>query len=191
MKPLLLLALLSASAFAVEKSGSRFAYLDERDPYYPGLGSAKLTTPMWVGEDGVEAVVQLSIDDMGRLEPAFRLMSYAKSPQLYYQFLQQAIERLRRIDGRAPISIYTLQAQADNPWFQRMLKEGLTIEAHTFTHAVPFLRRDPSTMSEESLEWCIRDFTNCASFHENDTFPPHRHQNRWPLVYRLAVRKQS
>ena len=57
MKPLLLLALLSASAFAVEKSGSRFAYLDERDPYYPGLGSAKLTTPMWVGEDGVEAAV--------------------------------------------------------------------------------------------------------------------------------------
>jgi hypothetical protein len=163
MKPLLLLALLSASAFAVEKSGSRFAYLDERDPYYPGLGSAKLTTPMWVGEDGVEAVVQLSIDDMGRLEPAFRLMSYAKSPQFYYQFLQQAIERLRRIDGRAPISIYTLQAQADDPWFQRMLKEGLSIEAHTFTHPVPFLRRDPSTMSEESLEWCIRDFTDCVA----------------------------
>ena len=163
MRPLLLAVLLNASVFAEDRTGSRFAYLDERDPYYPGLATAKLTTPMWIGEDGVEAVVQLSIDDMGRLDPAFRLMSYAKSPQFYHQFLQPAIERLQRIDGRAPISVYTLQAQADDPWFQRMLKEGLSIEAHTFTHAVPFLRRDPSTMSQESLEWCIRDFTDCVA----------------------------
>lgn len=162
MKPLLLFVLLCTPAFAEERVGSRFAYLDERDPYYPGLATARLTTPQWIGEDGVEAVVQLSIDDMGRLDPAFRLMSYAKSPQFYYQFLQPTIERLQRIDGRAPISIYTLQAQADDPWFQRMLKEGLSIEAHTFTHAVPFFRRDPSSMSQETLEWCIRDFTDCV-----------------------------
>ncbi len=160
---LLLLLAFVLPALANEGAGSRFAYLDERDPYYPGLGSAKLTTPMWVGEDGVDAVVQLSIDDMGRLDPAFRLMSYAKSPQFYYQFLQSAIERLQRIDGRAPISIYTLQAQADDPWFQRMLKEGLSIEAHTFTHAVPYFRTDPSAMGGDSLGWCIRDFTDCVA----------------------------
>lgn len=163
MKPLLLLALLSVPLSAGNRIGSRFAYLDERDPYHPGLASAKLTTPQWVGEDGVDAVVQLSIDDMGRLNPAFRLTSYAKSPEFYYQFLQPAIERLRRIDGRAPVSIYTLQAQADDPWFQRMLKEGLSIEAHTFTHPVPFFRRDPSSLGPESLEWCIRDFTDCVA----------------------------
>lgn len=163
MKRLLLFVLLGVPIFAEDRAGSRFAFLDERDPYYPGLATAKLTTPMWIGEEGVEAVVQLSIDDMGRINPAFRLMSYAKSPQFYYQFLQPAIERLQRIDKRAPISIYTLQAQADDPWFQRLLKEGVSIEAHTFTHAVPYLRRDPSTMSQESLEWCIRDFTDCVA----------------------------
>lgn len=163
-KPLLALLLLAGAAAAADgRPGSRFAHLDEHDPYYPGLSTARLTTPMWIGEEGVEAVVQLSIDDMGRLDPAFRLMSYAKSPQFYHRFLEPAIERLQRIDGRAPISVYALQARADDPWFQRMLKEGLSIEAHTFTHAVPFLRRDPSTMSEESLEWCIRDFTDCVA----------------------------
>lgn len=162
--PLLALLLLAGDAPAAdERPGSRFAYLDERDPYYPGLSTARLTTPMWIGEEGVEAVVQLSIDDMGRLDPAFRLTSYAKSPQFYHRFLQPAIERLQRIDGRAPVTVYALQARSDDPWFQRMVQEGLSIEAHTFTHAVPFLRRDPSTMSEESLEWCIRDFTDCVA----------------------------
>jgi hypothetical protein len=78
MKRLLpcILAAFVLSAHAADRIGSRFAYLDERDPYYPGLGSAKLTTPMWVGEDGVEAVVQLSIDDMGRLEPEFGILCF-------------------------------------------------------------------------------------------------------------------
>jgi len=163
MKLPLLFAFLGVPIFAGDGAGSRFAYLDERDPYYPGLAMAKLTTPMWVGEEGVEAVVQLSIDDMGRDHPAFRLTTYAKSPEFYHQFLQPAIERLRRIDARAPVSIYTLQAEGDDPWFQRLLKEGASIEAHSFTHAVPFLRRDPSTMSQESLEWCIRDFADCVA----------------------------
>ncbi len=110
------------SAAADDRVGSRFAYLDALDPYYPDLATAKLTTPMWVGEEGVDAVVQLSIDDMGRSNSPFKLMALAKSPPFYYQFLQPTIERLQKIDGRAPISIYTLQADGDDPWLQRMMK---------------------------------------------------------------------
>jgi len=37
---------------------------DENDPFYVSRGFPKLTTPQWVGEPGVEAVVILAIDDM-------------------------------------------------------------------------------------------------------------------------------
>src|SRR5262245_22048290 len=49
----------------VAGDGNRLAYLDDPiNPYYVGRGFPKLTTPMWVGDDGVEAVVVLAIDDM-------------------------------------------------------------------------------------------------------------------------------
>ncbi len=45
--------------------GNRLAYLDGGlNPYYPGRDFPKLITPQWVGEEGVEAVVVLAIDDM-------------------------------------------------------------------------------------------------------------------------------
>ena len=44
--------------------GNRLTYLDGNDPYYVGRTFPKLVTPQWVGEDGVEAVVILAIDDM-------------------------------------------------------------------------------------------------------------------------------
>src|SRR5262245_46875249 len=44
--------------------GNRLAYLDENDPYYVSQKFPRLITPQWVGEDGVEAVVILAIDDM-------------------------------------------------------------------------------------------------------------------------------
>ena len=41
------------------------AFLAEySEPYYPGTTFPKLTTPQWVGEHGVDAVVTLAIDDM-------------------------------------------------------------------------------------------------------------------------------
>jgi hypothetical protein len=54
--------LLPIAAFAAD--GNRLAYLDENDPYYPSRSFPKLITPQWVGEEGVEAVVVLAIDDM-------------------------------------------------------------------------------------------------------------------------------
>src|SRR6516162_5140212 len=43
---------------------NRLTYLDESDPYYVSRTFPKLITPQWVGEEGVEAVVILAIDDM-------------------------------------------------------------------------------------------------------------------------------
>ena len=47
-------------------NGNRLTYLDEDNPFYPHLGFARLATPQWVGEPGVEAVVILAIDDMSQ-----------------------------------------------------------------------------------------------------------------------------
>ena len=33
----------------------RLNYLDENNPYYPGLKFPKLITPQWAGEEGVDA----------------------------------------------------------------------------------------------------------------------------------------
>src|SRR3954463_1353898 len=81
-------------AFAVPFStnGNRLAYLDSNDPFYVGRDFPKLITPQWVGEEGVEAVVILSIDDM-RETPKYETM------------LRPILERLKKIDGRAPVSI--------------------------------------------------------------------------------------
>ena len=72
--------------------GNRLAYLDRTDPYYVGRSFPKLVTPQWVGEPGVEAVVILAIDDM-------------RGPDKWEAYLRPILERLKKIDGRAPVSI--------------------------------------------------------------------------------------
>ncbi|MDG1832145.1 MAG: hypothetical protein P8J63_02865, partial [Verrucomicrobiota bacterium] len=65
---LLLFFALTLSAFTqthISKSpANRLTYLDDPSPFYPHRNFPKLITPQWVGEDGVEAVVTLGIDDM-------------------------------------------------------------------------------------------------------------------------------
>ena len=59
----------SAQSPLLAADGNRLTYLDDpADPYYVNRDFPKLTTPMWVGEEGVDAVIILSIDDMR--EPA-------------------------------------------------------------------------------------------------------------------------
>ena len=62
-------------------------------PFYVDKDYPKLTTPQWVDEEGVEAVVILAIDDL-------------HTTQKYEQYLRPILNRLKRIDGRAPVSIY-------------------------------------------------------------------------------------
>src|SRR5437868_6343683 len=82
--------------------GNRLAYLDELDPYYPHAKFPKLITPQWIGEDGVEAVVILAIDDM-------------REPAKYEAFLRPILRRLQKIDGRAPVSIMTCSVNPKDP----------------------------------------------------------------------------
>src|SRR3954470_10243957 len=95
MKPIVAtIALLASCAQLWAIDANRLTYLDSTDPFYPNRDFAKLTTPQWVGESNVEAVVVLAIDDM-------------KDTKAYERFLRPILNRLKQIDGRAPVSIMT------------------------------------------------------------------------------------
>src|SRR5437588_935789 len=102
MRVAFLMALMVAAAPLFAADGNRLTYLDESDPYYVSRTFPKLTTPQWVGEDGVEAVVVLAIDDM-------------RDPEKYEAFLRPILRRLRQIDGRSPVSIMTCQVDPRSP----------------------------------------------------------------------------
>ncbi len=124
---LLAFLLLATTAGAQPGQGNRLAYLDEVDPYYPSHKFPKLTAPMWVGDQDTEAVVILGIDDM-------------KDPKRYEAFLRPILNRLKKIDGRAPVSIMTCAVDPKDPQLQDWLKEGLSLECHTFDHPCPFFK---------------------------------------------------
>src|SRR5215213_8663704 len=120
--PVLVLCLASAAAGPNGRpDGNRFAYLDQLDPYYVNRTFPKLVTAQWVGEPGVEGVVILAIDDM-------------RDPAKYEAFLRPILDRLKKIDGRAPLSIMTNTVSPDDPRLQSWLKEGVSLEVHTLTH---------------------------------------------------------
>lgn len=121
------LASVASVLWAAESSGNRLAYLDGQDPFYPGLHFPKLTTPQWVGEPGVEAVVTLGIDDL------------MENPGTYEAFLRPILEALKQSDGRAPVSIFTCRVSPEEPLVQQWLREGLSLEVHTLTHPCPIL----------------------------------------------------
>lgn len=143
---------------AEESVGSRFTYLDELDPYYPNPDFPKLTTPMWVGEEGVDAVILLSVDDMGG--PPFR-PRYDVSPEAFQRFLTPLIQRLKKIDGRAPIAVMTCQAPPNSPTVQQLLKLGLSFDCHTFTHRFPFFRSNEGHTADEALKFARLDYLAC------------------------------
>ncbi len=126
----LLAVLWAAVASAAAGDGNRLAYLDQFcNPYYPGLQAARLTVPQWIGEADVQAVVVLSIDDMS-------------NPAPYENYLRPILDRLKQIDGRAPVSIMTMHVEPNHPQLQAWLAEGLSIEAHTYDHPCPCLQGD-------------------------------------------------
>ncbi len=123
----LLVLLLPAPVLAQSKDANRLAYLDEVNPYYPSRTFPKLITPQWIGEPGVEAAVILAIDDM-------------KDPKRYEAFLRPILRRLQKIDGRAPVSIMSCAVDPKDQQLQTWLKEGLSIECHTYDHPCPFFK---------------------------------------------------
>ena len=108
-----------------QQDGNRLTYLDEpSDPYYPNLAFPKLLTPQWVGEPEVEAVVTLGIDDMRKVDR-------------YEAFLRPILERLKKIDGRAPVSIVTNSIDPQHEQLQKWLAVW-----------------NWDTISAESVSWC-------------------------------------
>src|SRR5258708_3129410 len=99
---------------AVAADGNRLTYLDGNDPYYVSRQFPRLSTPQWIGEDGVEAVVIFAIDDM-------------RDPARYEAFLRPILRRLQQIDGRAPVSIMTNRLDPKEPHLQKWLGEGLSL----------------------------------------------------------------
>ena len=107
--------------------GNRLTSLNGIDPYYVGRDFARFTTPQWCGEPDVEAVVVLGIDDM-------------RGHEKWEAYLRPILERLKQIDGRAALSIMTNQIDAAHTHLQTWLREGVSLECHTFDHPCPLLR---------------------------------------------------
>jgi putative membrane-bound dehydrogenase-like protein len=137
-----LAALLAVPGVARAADANRLTYLDANDPYYVSRAFPKLVTPQWVGEPGVEAVVILSIDDM-------------RGHQRWEAYLRPILQRLKRIDGRAPVSIMTCQIDPKEPHLQRWLKEGLSLETHTVDHPCPLLKDGDFARARSTYERCV------------------------------------
>ncbi|HMF12456.1 MAG TPA: PVC-type heme-binding CxxCH protein, partial [Gemmataceae bacterium] len=135
-----LLFVVPALAFAGD--GNRLSYLDECDPYYPNRTFPKLITPQWVGEEGVEAVVVLAIDDM-------------RGHERWEKFLRPILERLKRIDGRAPVSIMTCTIDPNHPHLQSWLKEGVSLECHSVDHPCPLLQGGDFARAKSTYDRCV------------------------------------
>src|SRR3954471_8549193 len=93
LRLLAVLSLIALPAFAAGPAtkpaidANRLRYLDDPcDPYYVGRTFPKLITPQWVGEEGVDAVVVLAIDDM-------------RESAKYEKWLRPVLDRLKQIDG--------------------------------------------------------------------------------------------
>ena len=60
-------------------------------------------------------------------------------PSKYETFLRPILDRLKKIDGRPPVSIMTCQIDPNDPHLQTWLKEGVSLEVHTIDHPCPLL----------------------------------------------------
>ena len=127
--------------------GNQLTYLGSDSPYYVSQKFPKLITPQWVGDDGVEAVVVLAIDDM-------RDSGRANSAR-YENYLRPILQRLKQIDGRAPVSIMTNRVVPNDDLLPPWLDEGVTIDVHTVDHPCPLLQKSDFAKAKSTYDRCI------------------------------------
>jgi putative membrane-bound dehydrogenase-like protein len=125
---------------------------DDFNPYYPHRTYPKLVTPQWVGEDGVECVVVLAIDDM-------------RGHEKWEKFLRPILERLKKIDGRAPVSIMTCDIDPKDEHLQKWLKEGLSLETHTVDHPCPLLQGGDFAKAKSTFDRCVDRLSEVPNSH--------------------------
>ncbi len=146
---LLLVLLTAGGASAIGADANRLAYLDSFcDPYWPHLHAPKLTTPQWVGDEHAECVVTIGIDDL-RGDPA-----------PFERYLRPILERLKAVDGRAPVSIMTNQIDPDHPQLKVWLEEGLSLETHTRDHPCPCLQGGSLSAAKETYDMCVDELAS-------------------------------
>lgn len=144
MRRLFIAALIGFAAFSSTHAGdgNRLTYLDENNPWYPHAKFPKLTTPQWVGDKEVEAVVILAIDDM-------------RDTAKYEAYLRPILIRLKQIDGRAPVSIMACNVNPKDEQLQQWLAEGLSIEVHTVDHPCPLLTGGDFKKAKSTYDRCV------------------------------------
>ncbi len=150
MRIILTLTLLSVSAHAGD--GNRLAYLDTNDSYYVSRKFPTLITPQWIGEKGVDAVVILAIDDM-------------RGYQKWENYLRPILKRLKRIDGRAPVSIMTCRLNPNEKHLQKWIEEGVSLEVHTFDHPCPILQGGSLAKAKATYDRCVDLLASVPNMH--------------------------
>lgn len=137
------LLFVTVSLLGAPPAGNRLTYLNEPcNPYYVHKDFPKLITPQWVGEEGVEAVIILAIDDM-------------RGHEKWETYLRPILNRLKQIDGRAPVSIMTCNIDPKHPHLQQWLNEGLSIEVHTIDHPCPLLQGGDFSKAKSTYDRCV------------------------------------
>ena len=139
---LLLTILVFTGSSSLAGEANRLSYVDSNEVWFPHKDFPKLITPQWVGEDGVDCVVTLAIDDM-------------RDPAKYEAYLRPILQRLKQIDGRAPVSIMTCNVKPDDPQLQVWLNEGLSLECHTADHPCPILNGGDLGKSKATYDKCV------------------------------------
>ncbi|MCA9263024.1 MAG: c-type cytochrome [Planctomycetales bacterium] len=130
-------------AGSVSVWSSPFAYLDAPlDPYYVHRDFPRLTTPQWVGDEGVDAVVVLAIDDM-------------RDTAKYEQYLRPILDRLGAVDGRAALSVMTCVLDDNQALREQWRREGVSIEVHTADHPCPLLQGGDLAAAKSTYDRCV------------------------------------
>ncbi|MBI4604510.1 MAG: c-type cytochrome [Planctomycetes bacterium] len=136
---LTLLTAIALASPAAPPAGSRLAHLDERSPFAVGPGFPRLTTPMWFGEEGVDAVVILSIDDM------------TLNAERYRAYLEPILRRLKEVEGRSPLSIFTCRIDPADPQLAPWASDGVRLDVHTRSHPCPLLGKGFDAAAQDVL----------------------------------------
>lgn len=140
--------LLGFSVPTLAADGNRLTYLDAScDPYYAGLDTARLVTPQWIGDEGVEAAAILSNDDL-------------RDAKHHEQFLRPIVERLKKIDGRGSFSCMGNKIDLNDPIYQKWFQEQVSVEPHTYHHPCPCLQGSDLAKAKSTYDQCVDQMFN-------------------------------
>lgn len=135
--------------------GNRLTYLDSPiDPYYVNLAFPRLITPQWVGEEGVEAVVVLAIDDLS-----------SERMELYETFLRPILARLQQSGEGAGMSAMTNLVDPHAPQLTRWLSAGMSIETHTASHPCPLLQGAQLQQAKATFDKSVDQIASIPDYH--------------------------